>query len=427
MPGMDTGLEGTRRRYDTSVFEKHTLDSGVTVWLQKPPVVTDYGGVLIAFLPQVGSQMDPANAHGTAHFFEHIPFRGTIGKPTSELLSSPVRSVGGDITAVTSRYWTRYEANLTRENFRLAVETLYEMVVRPSLNDEDVVLERGAILQEHKLRFTNGQSWVQKLIVESFFAPHPMAHMPIGETEVIANMTAQNLREFHESHYHSGNLHLVCGESFTEGSDTLAVISDCFGKLPKRPASQFPGDFSLYFGKSGRVIIEEPRCRRDLLHFAYMMPPRDDDSDHALGFLARFLSNGMHSPLMRELREKRSLIYESGICQITTSRRACTFTVAFPLDRENFDLAESIFKSVLQGLDKDQIRQYQLESQLHRRIEFRSPYSACLDVVDVITSWDRTYSETETDALNDAITVESVLAWRDYLLNVEPFVCEIRA
>ena len=77
MAGMNTGLEGMRRKHDTARFVKNVLPNGVTIWNQESAIHVDEAIEIMGFLPNVGSQLDPQHKPGLAHFFEHMPFRGT--------------------------------------------------------------------------------------------------------------------------------------------------------------------------------------------------------------------------------------------------------------------------------------------------------------------------------------------------------------
>ena len=77
MAGMNTGLEGMRRKHDTARFVKNVLPNGVTIRNQESAIHVDEAIEIMGFLPNVRSQLDPQHKPGLAHFFEHMPFRGT--------------------------------------------------------------------------------------------------------------------------------------------------------------------------------------------------------------------------------------------------------------------------------------------------------------------------------------------------------------
>src|SRR5512141_678154 len=107
--GMKTGSKGIHRMYDTGVFERYELSNGINIWLQKPPIMVSGNGVLAAVLAGVGAQADPPDEPGIAHFFEHIPFRGTETKPSNLEIMKPLVNVGGKIGARTDLLLTDFQ------------------------------------------------------------------------------------------------------------------------------------------------------------------------------------------------------------------------------------------------------------------------------------------------------------------------------
>ncbi len=308
---MQTGHEGSRRRYDTAVFNKHHLSNGITVWMQKSPVIVDDGGLLTVFLPGVGSTLDPLSHRGMAHFFEHVPFRGTKKKPSAELLAKPVTMLGGNIVngTNTGQLRTKYcVSDLTAGHFDLAIETLYEMTINPLIAEDDVTTEIGTILKEYDRSCSDGQRMKWRVFFDAFYGSrHPLGHLPIGEREAIRAMTAQGLREFHERYYHSGNIHILCGGAFSEIPNALDRLEKIFGAMPKTEPTNFSVDWYALVHLRGEITVVEPRCGRDwlILKYPIVLDKTALQPNQALMSLASILAEDLDSPLMKELLVKR--------------------------------------------------------------------------------------------------------------------------
>lgn len=423
-----TGFEGIRRRYDTSVFERSELSNGIPVWIQQSPILTDDGGELIIFLPGVGSQVDPIGTYGTAHFFEHLPFRGTKTKPSKELLVNPIKALGGDVNAMTGMQRTKYYVKLPREQFALAVETLYTMVLEPLLREEDVLGEIGVISQEYRRAYSNGDKLAFKIAVEFLYGKnHPLGHLSLGELESIRGMKTDSLKLFHSSWYHAGQFELVCGGAFSELDRLwlLGTLEKWFGSLPRTDRAQIVPDHSQLFGEKRHGIVYEPRCGRDVMAMIYPIPPKSENEDYALRFLSSAIAGDIDSPLMIELREKRGLVYESNLCWVQTSQDIWMFNVRLPVPVASFVEARSVFREVLEKLSADEFLRRQKQRQLERKLAFKDPISACHQAVEEIVDWGRPFSDHEIERGQDEITLDETFKWRDYLLEAEPFICEI--
>ena len=181
MAGMNTGLEGTRRMHDTSVFKEEELGNGIHVWVQRPPILTDSSGTIRVVLKNVGSQLDPEGYSGTAHIFEHLPFRGTVRKPSTREVEDPIKEKGGNINATTHQRLTEFRiGSLPARDFELAVETLAQMVAFPLMRPQDMELERGAIREEYRSLESDPEAARAEMILKTLFGAHPWGRRTIG-------------------------------------------------------------------------------------------------------------------------------------------------------------------------------------------------------------------------------------------------------
>lgn len=427
MTGMNTGLEGTRRKYDTSVFERHELSNGIQVWLQKPPILTDEEGIVIAFLPKVGARIDPAGFEGIAHFFEHIPFRGTINRPTKAELTGPIEDGGGSMGANTSNYRTKYFVSLPQEHFELAVETLAEMTLRPFIREDGVGIERGTILSEYRMRMSEENELLVFHAGRTLLAGHPLGRLAIGSVESIERISSSDLFTFHSKNYHARTIHLICGGTFAQLPNALQILEHFFGSVEVGAPVSLEGEPALPFGKHGRVTIIDPAFKRSMLRYVYLLPPQPREGECALEFLASCLSVSRNSPLFIELREKRGLVYEAGLCSAHYSNERCVFGFICPTELKNFSLVEDIYRECLRNLDPKYVVKCQKQDQVSRKVDFTNPIATANDVVEWLTDSGHVPSFSERAEVKDNLTVEDVFRWRDYLLSTEPFVLEIRA
>lgn len=427
---MQTGCEGIRRKYDTAIFDRRQLSNGIPVWLQKSPVALDEGGKITAFLPGIGSQLDPEDQHGIAHFFEHIPFRGTLNKPSDELVVRPITMRGGKVHAAYTGYdVTAYSiVNLTQEYFDLAAETLYEIVINPRIAEEDVAAERGIILNERKMVYGEPKKVRGELLYKVPYGPgHPLDHFPIGDESVIAGMTAERLKAFHSRYYHCGNIQLLCGCAFSEMEDVIDRLERIFGGLPRTEPTVPAVDRYAFCKGPGETEVIDPRVGRDFMVFKYPLPRKNPKQpDHAALSLADALAENIDSPLVKELRVKRGIVYESGLCGVMDRRDYLGFDVFLPVTRENFALAREVFLQTLRELEPQVLLDKLQQWQLRRRIQFKDPADVCDDTIGEIVGWGQTFSFRQKEDFDDALTLDEIFAWRDYLLQAEPYIIKMR-
>ncbi|HMB60474.1 MAG TPA: insulinase family protein, partial [Xanthomonadales bacterium] len=112
------------------VLEEHTL-----------PVVS------VQMLYRVGARNETAGATGLAHFLEHMAFRDSENFPDTGLVSA-IYAVGGEWHGYTWLDQTTYYATAPREQLDLFLRIEADRMARLQISEEDVIVERGAVLTE---------------------------------------------------------------------------------------------------------------------------------------------------------------------------------------------------------------------------------------------------------------------------------------
>jgi len=119
------------------------LTNGLRVASETSNLKTATIGVFI----DAGSSFETKQNNGTAHFLEHLAFKGTE-KRTKVQLEQEIENMGGSLNAYTSREQTVYYARVFKEDVPKAVEILSDIVLHSKYTDESIEQERGVILRE---------------------------------------------------------------------------------------------------------------------------------------------------------------------------------------------------------------------------------------------------------------------------------------
>lgn len=94
-----------------------------------------------------GSRFETASTNGTAHFLEHMIFKGTKRR-TRRQLEEEVENMGGHLNAYTSREQTTYYAKVLKKNVPAAVDILSDILQNSSFQPPKIERERYTILRE---------------------------------------------------------------------------------------------------------------------------------------------------------------------------------------------------------------------------------------------------------------------------------------
>jgi predicted Zn-dependent peptidase len=180
------------------------LPNGLEVIAQPMPARSVAVGVFV----RSGAREDAIP--GTAHFLEHMMFKGASGLKALEL-NRAFDAIGASANAFTSHEHTVYSAAALPETQSRLTQLLLGMM-RPDLEPSDVELERTVILEEIELYRDDPMSVAMERSAAAYYGAHPLGRSVIGSTESVSSVSQSDLRGHLEANYHASNLVLVaCG------------------------------------------------------------------------------------------------------------------------------------------------------------------------------------------------------------------------
>ena len=128
------------------ITEISTLSNGLTVATEAHPhAQTATVGVWI----DAGSRAETDATNGTAHFLEHMAFKGT-NKRSQQSLELEVENLGAHLNAYTSREQTVYYAKSFRKDVGTAVDIISDILQSSKLDAGAIERERDVILREQE-------------------------------------------------------------------------------------------------------------------------------------------------------------------------------------------------------------------------------------------------------------------------------------
>ena len=126
--------------------EVSTLSNGLTVATEaQPHAQTATVGVWI----DAGSRAETDKTNGTAHFLEHMAFKGT-NRRSQRALELEVENLGAHLNAYTSREQTVYYAKSFRKDVPIAVDIVSDILQNSKLENSAIERERDVIVREQQ-------------------------------------------------------------------------------------------------------------------------------------------------------------------------------------------------------------------------------------------------------------------------------------
>lgn len=278
----------------------------------KLPVITADTGSFptctVLLLVGAGSSYETPENNGVAHFFEHMVFKGTQKYPSAAEISTLLDELGTEHNAFTTKDHTGYWIKGHVEHVSSMIGVISQMVRYPSLKEDELEKEKGAIIEEMNM-YEDTPMWkVGEVAEESMFDGQTLAYPILGTRKTVAKMSVEKLRAYLRAYYHPGNCVLVvAGGIGALQEPILEQVRTCFGDWENKEKE----DIVTVKSSAATTALQVIEKDTQQLHIALMHPAFgvSDERRYAANILANILGGGMSSRLFLELREKRGLGY----------------------------------------------------------------------------------------------------------------------
>ncbi len=336
----------------------------------------------------------PQDSFGEAHILEHTVLCGSKKFPVKDPFFSMLkRSLNTFMNAMTGSDFTCYPAaSLVEKDFYNLFEVYIDAVFHPKLERLSFLQEghrfefskpddasseliyKGVVYNEMKGSMANPENILLQNMQKNLTPDLPYAFNSGGDPKEIPNLTYENLKKFHESHYHPsrsifflyGNLDLKKQLDFIE-ENALKNVK----KIPK--LGQIPRQ--KRFSKKREVIqnypISEKELKKDndIISFGYLTCPIEKQIDlHGLLLLDNILMGTDASYLKLNIL-KSNLCKEVESIFDTEMSEAPYILICRGCKSENKDALYNVIKKSLEKLIKTTIDPKVIEAALHQ-LEF---------------------------------------------------------
>src|SRR5258708_5742993 len=115
-------------------ISRHVLPSGMTILIETLPYVRS---VALGYYLRSGSAVESQEHGGASHFLEHLVFKGTATRSTSDI-AQVIDILGGDVDAFTGKEYTSFYAHVLDEQVETALDLLTDLLVAPRFTEADL-------------------------------------------------------------------------------------------------------------------------------------------------------------------------------------------------------------------------------------------------------------------------------------------------
>jgi zinc protease len=380
--------------------KKIVLENGMTVLIFKNKSVPK---VLVQIAYDVGSYVEQAGERGLAHLIEHMIFKGTE-KLSETDISAISKKYGATNNAFTAHDKTAYFFEVDKNNWQHFVPVLADCMQNARFDEQHLASELLTVIQELKMYKDNYQSVAFNKMCELVFPAHHPYHNPIiGYKEDLANLFAQDLKNFYKKYYGPRRATLfIVGD--VDLGQAEQVARENFESIKNENTFDIS---SVMFPQVGQEIIthqtsiyENVQKEQQVLY--WVIPGLKEKKDVLVSVLSFILGRGQGSRLHKRLVDEEKIAAGVGVADIQLMHNGLLGIFIEPLDGKSEQckqvVVQEIGKLIVDGVTEQELQKvikteqrvfFEKMQRLHSfTYEWIDSYFATKDELDIFKKLD---------------------------------------
>jgi len=279
-----------------------TLPNGVRLVALPLPAATTAS---VAVFVRSGSAHESRAINGISHMVEHMLFKGTATRDARQI-NLDAEALGAEVNAHTDRDHTAFYMRGLSEHAGDLARMLADLVTAPSFPPDELERERQVLLQELAEDEDDPVSSAYKLFDTACYGLHAAALPVIGTRARVQRLARDELVQYVQRQYRGHSVVVGAAGAFDRDA-FLNAATRAFAALPAGGSARV--EAPAYLGDVRTRAHAGSSQTHAVLGGA--IGPRGDALEDAAALAAAVLGEGMSSPLLHELREKRGLAYHA--------------------------------------------------------------------------------------------------------------------
>ena len=282
------------------IKESH-LKNGIRLVTEK---MSYANSVSIGFWIKIGSRNEEQNLQGITHFVEHLLFKGTE-KRTAKQIAEELETVGGTLNAFTSREYTCIYARVLKDDIKLAIELLSDMIQNSCFKEEDIKKEKNVVYEEIMMYEDAPDDIIHDIFTQQVWHGHSLGRAILGTEEAVSGYRRKDILNYHKNFLISENVIISAAGNLNheELEEQLNILLE---KVTCEPMKKIVATDPVF-------IKTEYSKNKDTeqMHICLGTKGLHQDSEdlYALMVFNNLLGGGVSSKLFQSVREDMGLAY----------------------------------------------------------------------------------------------------------------------
>ncbi len=299
---------------------------------------------------KAGSSFEEVDKNGTAHFLEHMIFKGSNKIMPGEF-DHKIESLGGLSNASTGYDDVHYHVLIPPSNFRESLALLTNIVISPNFNPYEFIKEKGVVIDEIKQQNDQPEERLFNYFLKRVWLSPTYSNSILGTETSIKKLEVNDLEKFHRKHYTSekicfaiagnlsGEIYKIFEECDLSGINKDSAYNDLNAmKINKNPSLKI---------RNSRELIEFDNLEFSRILMAWFIPNLNNQKNIiGLEILASLLSVGRNSRLVKILKEDSNLV-ESVYVDVNTGELGGLFIIEASCESKDVFLVENKINKII--------------------------------------------------------------------------------
>ncbi len=297
---------------------------------------------------KAGSSFEDVDKNGTAHFLEHMIFKGSNKIMPGEF-DNKIESLGGLSNASTGYDDVHYHVLVPPSNFKESLALLTNIVIAPDFNPGEFIKEKGVVIDEIKQQNDQPEERLFNYFLKRVWLSPNYANSILGTEHCIKNLEINDLVKFHSKHYNTDKICIAIAGNLSEEIYKIFEKSDLSGIKKSPNLINLKNKPSLKI-RNRRELIKFDNLEFSRIFMAWFIPNLNDQKNIiGLEILASILSVGRNSRLVKILKEDSNLV-ESVYVDVNAGELGGLFIIEASCESKDIDLVEKQINKTIEEI-----------------------------------------------------------------------------
>jgi predicted Zn-dependent peptidase len=288
-------------------FLRTKLHNGMRVILLP---MSDSPTVTVLAATETGALHESPELNGISHNLEHLCFKGTINRPTSQGLLAEMDGMGASFNAFTSHELTAYYVKARSVHLTRIIDLVADIYANPLLPADEIERERGVVIGEINKAKDQPNELAFHALAPLIYGLQPAGRPVLGSEENIQRFMRDDFVSYRTTNYTADAAYVIIAGGFDPNTaltlldrSYLASVSKNNNKIePERPW-RATSDLSV------SVIAAESHQTHIVIGFP--TNAGDHEDRHIMTVLEAVIAGGPSTRIFRRMRNELGLGYYS--------------------------------------------------------------------------------------------------------------------